>query len=90
VLLAEAGTPANEIVVEASCTFVGPMQRRELKGVDLHVIGRVPGLDAAAFAVAAAAARLQVLRSAETSIGLFSALTLDRSRSCEGRRSLAV
>ena len=34
--------------------------------------------------------RLQVLRSAERSIGLFSALTLDRSRSCEGRRSLAV
>jgi hypothetical protein len=30
-LLAEAGTPANEIVMEASCTFVGPMQRRELE-----------------------------------------------------------
>jgi lipoyl-dependent peroxiredoxin len=62
-LLAEAGSPANEIVVEASCTFVGPVQRRELKRVDLHVIGRVPGLDAAAFAEAAAAARLQALRS---------------------------
>ena len=62
-LLAEAGSPANEIGVEASCTFAGPVQRRELKGVDLHVIGRVPGLDPAAFAEPAASARLQALRS---------------------------
>jgi hypothetical protein len=40
------------------------MQRRELKRSRSPRIGRVSGLDAAAFAEAAAAARLQVLRSA--------------------------
>ena len=55
--------PANEIVVEASCTFVGPVRRRELSSIDLHVTGRVPGIDATAFAEAATTARLQALRS---------------------------
>jgi osmotically inducible protein OsmC len=44
-----AGSPANEIVVRAACTFSGPVAARELTSVDLHVRARVPGLDAAAF-----------------------------------------
>ena len=58
-----AGSPAREIVVEAACTFTGPVQDRKLSAVDLSITGRVPGLDPAAFREAAAAARLQALRS---------------------------
>jgi organic hydroperoxide reductase OsmC/OhrA len=61
--LSSAGSPANEIVVEAACTFAGPVEARELSAVDVHVVGRVPGLDSAAFAEAAAAALLQARRS---------------------------
>jgi len=61
--LALAGSPAREIVVEAACTFTGPVRGRKLSAVDLSVRGRVPGLDSAAFREAAAAARLQALRS---------------------------
>jgi len=61
--LALAGTPAEEIVVEASCTFTGRVQDRKLSAVDLHVQGRVPGLDSTAFSEAVAAARLQALHS---------------------------
>lgn len=61
--LTSAGSPAKEIVVEAACTFAGPLTRRELSAVDLHVVGRVPGLDSAAFAEAAATACLQARRS---------------------------
>src|SRR5215218_3026821 len=38
-----AGSPAREIVVEAACTFTGPLQARKLSAVDLSVRGRVPG-----------------------------------------------
>jgi osmotically inducible protein OsmC len=62
--LALAGSPADEIVVEAACTLTGPMRDRELSAVDLHARGRVPGLDAAAFREAVAAARPKSLRSA--------------------------
>ena len=61
--LALAGTPAEEIVVEASCTFAGRVQDRKLSAVGLHVRGSVPGLDATAFSEAVAAARLQALLS---------------------------
>ncbi len=57
------GSPAREIVVEAACTFTGPVEARKLSAIDLRVFGRVPGLDSAAFGEAAAAARLQALRS---------------------------
>jgi organic hydroperoxide reductase OsmC/OhrA len=62
--LALAGSPANEIVVEAACTFTGPARNRELTAVDLYVHGHVPGLDAAAFREAVAAARRRSLGSA--------------------------
>jgi lipoyl-dependent peroxiredoxin len=61
--LALAGSPAREIVVEAACTFSGPVQARKLSAIDLRVSGRVPGLDSTAFGEAAAAARLHALRS---------------------------
>ena len=61
--LALAGSPADEIVVEAACTFSGPLESRELTAVDLHVLGRVPGLDSTGFADAAAAALVQARRS---------------------------
>ena len=61
--LALAGSPAREIVVEAACTFSGPVQARKLSAIDLRVSGRVPGLDSTAFGEAAAAARLNALRS---------------------------
>jgi osmotically inducible protein OsmC len=70
--LAQAGSPANEIVVEAACTFAGPVQGRELSAIDIHVRGRVPGLDPEAFSEAAAGARRQALRSGgvrETVVG---------------------
>jgi organic hydroperoxide reductase OsmC/OhrA len=61
--LALAGSPAREIVVEVACTFTGPSQGRKLSAVDLSIVGRVPGLDSAAFREAAATARLQALHS---------------------------
>jgi hypothetical protein len=61
--LALAGTPADEIVVDAACTFVGPRPDRELTAVDLHALGRVPGLTAVAFSEAVAAARRKSMRS---------------------------
>ena len=61
--LALAGSPANELVVEAACTFVGPLENRELTAVDLHVVGRVPGLKSTTFAETAAAALVQARRS---------------------------
>ena len=61
--LALAGTPADEIVVDAACTFVGQRPDRELTAVDLHALGRVPGLTAVAFSEAVAAARRKSMRS---------------------------
>ncbi|HTZ85925.1 MAG TPA: hypothetical protein VMB05_04590 [Solirubrobacteraceae bacterium] len=59
-----AGSPANEIVVEAACTFSGRLPDRELIAVDLDVQGRVPGLDATHFRRAVEEARRESLRSA--------------------------
>lgn len=59
-----AGSPANEIVVKASCTFTGPLHDHELVALDLHVSGRVPGLDAEDFRQAVEGARGRALRSA--------------------------
>src|SRR4051812_40795176 len=60
--LALGGTPADEIVVDAACTFVGPQPDRELTAVDLHALGRVPGLEAVVFREAVAAARRKSMR----------------------------
>ena len=62
--LVMAGSPANEIVAEASCTFSGPIADRELTAVDLQVRARVPGLDATAFDELAASAHRRSLRAA--------------------------
>src|SRR4051794_14120528 len=51
------GSPADELVVEASATFAGHVEERELVRVDLHVQGRVPGIDQPAFNEAVEAAR---------------------------------
>jgi hypothetical protein len=59
-----AGSPADEIVVEAACTFAGPRSDRELISMDLRVSGRVPGLGAEGFRQAVARARVRALRSA--------------------------
>lgn len=61
-----AGVPADELVVEAACTFAGPLSDRELISLDLHVSGRVPGLDGAGFREAVDAARSRCLRSTAT------------------------
>jgi len=62
--LTRAVSPANEIVVDADCTFAGPLPERELIGLRLDVRGRVPGLDAAGFRGAVEDARRRSLRSA--------------------------
>lgn len=62
-VLADAGSPASELVVSAECTFDGPVARRELVAVDLRVHGRVPGLDAGVFDEAVADARRRYLRA---------------------------
>jgi osmotically inducible protein OsmC len=61
--LKHAGSPADEIVVRSECTFAGRGSDRELTRVELHVRGRVPGLDSDAFGEAVAAARPQALRA---------------------------
>ncbi len=48
-LLETEGSPANEIVVEATCTFTGTALARELIALGMEVSGRLPGLDSAAF-----------------------------------------
>ena len=58
------GSPANEIVVEATCTFAGPLPHRELLALGLDVSGRVPGLDAAGFRRLVTSARESSLRGA--------------------------
>jgi organic hydroperoxide reductase OsmC/OhrA len=64
--LALAGSPADEIVVEATCTMTGPSADREVRAVDLYAQGRVPGLDATAFSEAVAEARRRSLRATGT------------------------
>jgi hypothetical protein len=55
--LVQAGSLANEIVVNGACTFAGPVEERRVTSVDLHVLGRVPGLDLDGFRDTVAAAR---------------------------------
>ena len=62
-VLAEAGSPASELVVEADCTLAGPAADRELVAVDLRVRGRGAGLSAEGFREAANAARRRYLRA---------------------------
>jgi len=62
--LAVAGSPANEIVTEAACTFAGPFPDRELIALELQVSGRVPGLDSASFRSAVQSAGRRSLRAA--------------------------
>jgi lipoyl-dependent peroxiredoxin len=62
--LEAAGSPANEIVVEASCAVSGEMPERALRSLDLDVHARVPGLDGSRFEELAATARRQSLRAA--------------------------
>jgi osmotically inducible protein OsmC len=62
--LVDAGTPADEIVVDAACTFDGPAGHRRLESLELTAAGRVPGLDQAAFRDAVTAARARALRAA--------------------------
>ena len=61
--LSIAGSPANEIVVEADCTYAGPFRNRALTQLAFHVSGRVPGLDAASFRDAVESARRRSLRA---------------------------
>jgi organic hydroperoxide reductase OsmC/OhrA len=61
-----AGSPADEIVVEATCTMTGPSAARQVSAVDLYAQGRVPGLDAKAFSQAVAEARQRSLRATGT------------------------
>ena len=60
-VLVENGTPADELVVDAECSFEGPLASRHLIAIDLSVYGRVPELDAPAFAELAGAARRRYL-----------------------------
>jgi hypothetical protein len=62
-VLADAGSPASELVVEADCTLAGPVAERELVAVDLRVYGRGSGLSVEGFREAANAARLRYVRA---------------------------
>ena len=68
--LSLAGSPANEIVVEADCTYAGPFPERALTQLEFHVTGRVPGLDAASFRDAVERGRRRSLRATGARDGL--------------------
>lgn len=55
--LSEAGTPPTELETDAVCTFAPGEAGMRIASVALSVKGNVPGIDAAAFAAAAAAAK---------------------------------
>lgn len=55
--LTEAGTPPVMLATDAVCTFAPVEGGFRIASVELSVKGEVPGLDAAAFAAAAAAAK---------------------------------
>ena len=61
-VLVEAGSPADELTVEAECTFAGAVAERELVAVHLQIHGFVPDIDAATFR------RRPSRRSAATSV----------------------
>jgi len=62
--LLREGLHANELVVEAACTFSGALSDRQLSALELQVRGRVPGVDTAGFRAAAKTATRQALRAA--------------------------
>ena len=68
------GTPADELVVEAQCSFEGPLVSRHLVAIDLSVRGRVPALDERAFSELADAARRRYLPASGTRDDIFGAL----------------
>jgi osmotically inducible protein OsmC len=47
--LARGGTPAERLEVSATCAFDKVGEGWGVTGIDLHVLGRVPGLDQASF-----------------------------------------
>lgn len=51
--LARAGTPPERLEVAATCTFDKVGDGWKVTTMELHVVGRVPGIEAAAFAEAA-------------------------------------
>lgn len=61
--LAADGTPANELVVFAECSFQGPASSRHLVAVDLSVHGNVPGVNVRAFRDTAEEARRSYLHA---------------------------
>ena len=65
-VLADAGSPARELVVEADCTLAGPLADREVVAVDLRVHGRGAGMSAEGFREAANTARHRYLRGSGT------------------------
>jgi hypothetical protein len=65
-VLAEAGSPARELVVEADCTLAGPLADREVVTVDLRVHGRGAGMTTEGFRAAADTARNRYLRASGT------------------------
>lgn len=63
--LAQAGSPARDLVVDADCSFRGSIQDWRLTGIDFRARGSVPEIDERAFRDAALTARHQSLRAAE-------------------------
>ena len=61
--LVEAGSPPEELVVGADCTFAGPVAERELAAVALRVQGRGAGLDAGTLNEAVRVARQHYRRA---------------------------
>lgn len=55
--LTEAGTPPTRLTTEATCTFAPAEGGFKIASMELSVTGEVAGIDAAAFAAAAAAAK---------------------------------
>lgn len=56
-ILGEAGTPPAKLETDAVCTFAPVEGGFKISAVELSVKGEVPGVDAEAFAAAAAAAK---------------------------------
>ena len=65
-VLVEAGSPADELTVEAECTFAGAVAERELVAVHLQIHGFVPDGDTATFREATIEAQRRYLRSCGT------------------------
>jgi hypothetical protein len=62
--LAQAGSPARELVVDTDCNFTGSIQDWRLTAIDFRARGSVPEIDERAFQDAALTARHQSLRAA--------------------------